>query len=186
MTLPLLPSSTATSEIFLNEVRTKVHVELHERRVAGVLEAMHLAGLDDKNVPSTRFEFSAVHDPGAPPVLNELDFVVGVAMRSRPGARLSMEQEHRHLHVVVGAHEVVGAAHERQIVLAQFQHYRSLPEPLSATAWRMSALNAASSNSSPSWMSIARRTFPSRLELKSPAGSSNDAPLANVTFTAFL
>src|SRR6267142_5420049 len=35
-------------------------------------------------------------------------------------------------------------------------------------------------------MSIARRTFPSRLELKRRAGSLSDAPLAKVSFTAFL
>ena len=35
-------------------------------------------------------------------------------------------------------------------------------------------------------MSIARRTFPSRLELNSRFGSSSDAPLANVSFTTFL
>src|SRR5205085_7216571 len=61
-----------------------------------------------------------------------------------------------------------------------------LPEPLRATAWRTSALKADSSTCSPSWMSIARRTFPSRLELKRPAGSLSDAPLAKVSFTTFL
>src|SRR6266581_6478164 len=35
-------------------------------------------------------------------------------------------------------------------------------------------------------MSIARRTFPSRLELKRRAGSFRNAPLAKVSFTAFL
>src|SRR5213593_4633375 len=35
-------------------------------------------------------------------------------------------------------------------------------------------------------MSIARRTFPSRLELKRRAGSFSDAPLAKVSFTTFL
>src|SRR3954447_15880100 len=35
-------------------------------------------------------------------------------------------------------------------------------------------------------MSIARRVFPSRLELKRPAGSFKDAPLAKVSFTTFL
>src|SRR5258706_14964506 len=61
-----------------------------------------------------------------------------------------------------------------------------LPEPLRATAWRTSALKADASTSSPSWMSIARRVFPSRLELKSLAGSFNEAPLANVSFTTDL
>src|SRR5262245_49674850 len=61
-----------------------------------------------------------------------------------------------------------------------------LPELLRATAWRTSALKADSSTSSPSWMSIARRAFPSRLELKRRAGSFRDAPLEKVSFTTFL
>src|SRR5688572_13006626 len=59
-------------------------------------------------------------------------------------------------------------------------------EVLSATAWRTRALKADASTSSPSWMSIARRTLPSRLELKRRAGSSRGAPLAKVSFTTFL
>src|SRR5262249_20398844 len=50
----------------------------------------------------------------------------------------------------------------------------------------MSALKADASTSSPSRMSIARRTLPSRLELKSRFGSRSEAPLANVTFTTAL
>ena len=50
----------------------------------------------------------------------------------------------------------------------------------------MSALNAPASTSSPSWMSIARLVFPSRLELKSLAGSFNEAPLKKVNFTVDL
>src|SRR2546423_1202506 len=57
------------------------------------------------------------------------------------------------------------------------------PDVLRATAARMSALNALASTASPSWMSIARLVFPSRLELKSLAGSFNEAPLAKVNFT---
>ncbi len=39
---------------------------------------------------------------------------------------------------------------------------------------------------SPSWKSTARRVPPARLALNSPEGSSSEAPLANVTFTALL
>ena len=56
----------------------------------------------------------------------------------------------------------------------------------SATAARMSALNALSSILSPSWKSMARLTLPSRLELNRPEGSSNEAPLAKVSFTTAL
>src|SRR3989454_2568594 len=61
-----------------------------------------------------------------------------------------------------------------------------LPLRLSATAARMRSFKAASSILSPSWMSMARLTFPSRLELNRPAGFFNAAPFANVILTAFL
>src|SRR5690242_7601561 len=54
------------------------------------------------------------------------------------------------------------------------------------TAARIRVTKAFSSISSSSLMSMARRTLPSRLELKSPAGSSNEAPLKNVSFTTLL
>jgi hypothetical protein len=56
----------------------------------------------------------------------------------------------------------------------------------SATAARMSALNALSSILSPSWKSMARLTCLSRLELNRPEGSLSDAPLAKVSFTTAL
>src|SRR5207237_9105747 len=48
------------------------------------------------------------------------------------------------------------------------------------------SFKAASSSLSPSWMSMARLTFPSRLELNRPEGSSNAAPLENVILTTVL
>src|ERR1700730_9590595 len=50
----------------------------------------------------------------------------------------------------------------------------------------MRSFKAASSTLSPSWMSMARLTFPSRLELNRPEGSFSAAPLANVILTTFL
>src|SRR3569832_591257 len=50
------------------------------------------------------------------------------------------------------------------------------PDVLRTTAARMIALNAPASTSSPSWMSIARLVFPSRLELKGGAGAGGAAP----------
>jgi hypothetical protein len=44
----------------------------------------------------------------------------------------------------------------------------------------MSAFKAFSSILSPSWKSMARLVLPSRLELKRPEGSSNEAPLATL------
>src|SRR3954465_9813929 len=57
---------------------------------------------------------------------------------------------------------------------------------LAATAARMSCLKAASSISSPSRRSIARRVLPSRLELKSCVGSPREAPRKKVSFTTCL
>src|SRR4051812_38133802 len=84
-----------------------------------------------------------------------------------------------------------GPLHDPRLAAAFFATFAALegfdlPEPLRATAWRMSALKAASSTSSPSPMSIARRVFPSRLELKRRAGSFRDAPFAKVSFTTVL
>src|SRR5881628_1794624 len=55
-----------------------------------------------------------------------------------------------------------------------------------ATAAFTSALKARASTFSPSWMSIALRVLPSRLELKRRDGSGRLAPWAKVSFTAFL
>src|SRR5580704_10185421 len=54
------------------------------------------------------------------------------------------------------------------------------------TAARTRVFNASSSIFSPSWKSMARLVFPSRLELKRREGSFRAAPLAKVIFTTFL
>src|SRR6266567_1673528 len=58
--------------------------------------------------------------------------------------------------------------------------------PFWSTAAFTSALNARASTFSPSWMSIALRVLPSRLELKRRDGSGRLAPRANVSFTTFV
>ena len=60
------------------------------------------------------------------------------------------------------------------------------PPSFRATAAFTSALNAWPSSFAPSWRSIARRVFPSRLELNSPVGSGSEAPRANVSLTLSL
>src|SRR5262249_7783861 len=61
-----------------------------------------------------------------------------------------------------------------------------LDRRFSATAAWIKALNASASSTSPSRISMARRVFPSRLELKSPRGSSKEAPRAKVSLTICL
>src|SRR6266545_7549458 len=55
-----------------------------------------------------------------------------------------------------------------------------------ATAAFTSALNAPASTFSPSWMSIALRVLPSKLELNRRDGSGMLAPRANVSFTTLV
>ena len=52
-----------SSEVFLDESRTEMHVELHEESIAGVLEAMDLARLNHQDVAGAGFELFAVDDP---------------------------------------------------------------------------------------------------------------------------
>jgi len=75
---------------------------------------------------------------------------------------------------------------ERTPLFAVLEGWDSAPLRFMAMAARMRFFKAASSILSPSWMSVARLTFPSTLELNRPAGSGSAAPLANVILTAFL
>src|SRR5437764_2467529 len=79
---------------------------------------------------------------------------------------------------------------QRILLLQKGSHLRCAgffaSELLRATAARISALNALASISSPSWMSMARLTLPSRLALKSLVGSCSEAPLKKVSFTTDL
>ena len=64
--------------------------------------------------------------------------------------------------------------------------YRFFASAFSATAAFTSALNAPASTFWPSWMSIALRVLPSKLELNRRDGSGRLAPRANVSFTTFV
>src|SRR3954467_9452652 len=68
----------------------------------------------------------------------------------------------------------------------QSVHGAPYEDLFSFTAARIRAFNAFSSIFSPSRKSMARLVFPSRLELKSPDGSSSAAPLGKVIFTTLL
>ena len=75
----------------------------------------------------------------------------------------------------------------RWLPLRSAQVYRFFAgAPFWATAAFTSALNAPASTCSPSWMSIALRVLPSKLELKRRDGSWIVAPRANVSFTMLL
>lgn len=85
-----------------------MHVDLHEWSIANRGEPVHLARLDDEDVPGAGLELLTIHHPEASPFLDELHLVIGMKVRARSGTRHSVEQEHRHVHVTaVGADEVM-------------------------------------------------------------------------------
>src|SRR4051812_31059471 len=99
---------SCSRQVFLNEAWAHVHVELYQRAIADVLEAVDLARLDDEDVARARLELVAVHDPASAPFLNELDLVIGMTMRTWAAPRSAIEQEYRNAHVsTLGADELV-------------------------------------------------------------------------------
>jgi hypothetical protein len=110
-------------EILLNEFRAHVHIELHEGLIADAREAVHLARLDDENVAGAGLELLTVHDIASAALLDELNLVVGMAMRARTASGLTVEQKGGDPDItLVGADEVVGAPAEGQIFLASAMH----------------------------------------------------------------
>ncbi len=90
------PYGTAVlAQVLLNESRTQVNVDLHQRRVADAAKSVDLAGLDDENVAGAGLELLAVDGPEPPPLPEKLDFIVRMAMRAgaRPGRALRRKTE---------------------------------------------------------------------------------------------
>ena len=74
-------------QVFLDESRTEMHIQLNERRIPDRIEAVDLASLDDEDVASPAFEGLAVDCPHTAPFADELDFVIWMTVRARAGAR---------------------------------------------------------------------------------------------------
>jgi hypothetical protein len=100
-----------------------MNIELNERFFTDALEAVNLAGLDDENVASPRLEFFSIDCPTTASRLDELDLVVGMAMRTGPASGLAIEEKDGHANVaVVGANEMVRAPLEGQVFLTDSIH----------------------------------------------------------------
>lgn len=76
--------------------------------------------------------------------------------------------------------------HNDEVAEVEFPQPSEAEDVFRATAARIRVFRAFSLTLSPSRKSMARLALPSRLELKRPEGSSNEAPLENVIFTTFL
>src|SRR5215218_8912234 len=74
-------------QVFLDEPRAQVDVDLHERLVADAAEAVNLAGLHHENVAGTGLELLAVDIPETSAFSHDLHFVVGMSVRPRSASR---------------------------------------------------------------------------------------------------
>jgi hypothetical protein len=100
-----------------------MYVELYQGRIANCLEAVDLARLDYKDVSSAALEGLAVDCPNTAAFANELDFVIGMAMRTRSGPRLPMEQEHRNTGVtLLRPDKLMRTTNKRKVLLPYVVH----------------------------------------------------------------
>jgi hypothetical protein len=107
-----------------------MYINLDEGRVANAAEAMDLAGLDDKNVTSTGFEFLPADGPEAAAFPDELDLIVRVTMGPGTPTGEGAEEEDGDLDVaVLGSDEVVRAPLKWQVLLTDTVHPAWAPYP---------------------------------------------------------
>ena len=100
-----------------------MYVDLNERFLTDAAEGMDLSGLDDEDIPGASLELLTVHVPEAAALSHDLDFIVRMTMGSRATPGLCAEKKDRDVHVaVVGADELVRAADEGQVFLANAVH----------------------------------------------------------------
>src|SRR5262249_43176399 len=91
--------------------------------LADRLELVHLARLDDEDVPRGSHQLLAFDLPPPLPLEDDLYLVVGMAVRARPGAGLGAEQADGDADVaLVGTDERVRASLEREILLPRPNH----------------------------------------------------------------
>src|ERR1700731_3074234 len=147
--LPHPGDGVSALQVLLDEAWTEVNVDLYQRRVPNGLEAMDLAGLNDKDISRAALEGLAVDRPQSPPFTDELNLVIRVPVRPRSRTRLPMEQEQRNAGVaLLSSNKLMRTANKRQILLAHVMH----PLPPSY----------------PDWMSVATIRF--RGELRTARG----------------
>jgi hypothetical protein len=104
-------------------MRTEMHIDLNERRVASTAKTMDLTGLDDQNVSRTGFEFLTVYYVKASTFPDELHLIVQMPMWSGPPPRQGAEEEGGDVDVaVLRSDELVRATLERQVLLTDSVH----------------------------------------------------------------
>src|SRR5215472_17345223 len=95
------------------------------------MEAVHLAGLDHEDVARSALESSSADCPHSTAFADELDLVIRMAMRTRPGTGFSVEQEHRDTGAaLLGSNKLMRTTKERQLLLAHMMHPHGPPAGL--------------------------------------------------------
>src|SRR5437867_588492 len=105
------------SQPLRREPRARVNVDLAKRAVAGVLEAVRLAGRDDDDVARLDDERLVAEEEGRLALLDDEDLLVGMAMQGRALPRLGVDEQERHVGAVFFAHELARDDAEGQGVL---------------------------------------------------------------------
>lgn len=100
-----------------------MNVELNEWRLADGLETVNLASLDDKDVAGLPLECVAVDRPDSLPFADELDFVVGMTMRTWTRTWFAMEEKYRNGGAaLLSSDKLMRTAHKRQVLLTHVMH----------------------------------------------------------------
>ena len=100
-----------------------MQVDLDERLIADALEAVHLACLDDQDITRAGLELDAIHYIVSAAFADELNFIVGMPMRSGSLSGKSVIQKHGDADIaLVGTNEMVRASAEREIFLTGSMH----------------------------------------------------------------
>jgi hypothetical protein len=119
----LIQTHVASAQILLDEPGTEMDIYLDQRLVTDTGEAVDLPGLDDQDVARAGLKLPAVDLVETPSISDELDFVIGMAMRARPAAGQGIEEKYRDADVaLIGADELVRAALEGEILLTHAVH----------------------------------------------------------------
>jgi hypothetical protein len=117
------PATTQQLQVFLNESRAEMHIDLDQRLISDALEAVNLARFDDEDVAGAGLEFLSVDVPDAAAFANELNFIVRMAMWTGSTPGLSAQEKDRDIDIaVVGTDEVMRAPLERQVCLTGAMH----------------------------------------------------------------
>jgi len=101
---------------------------LYQRRIANHLEAVNLTRLDHEDVSGLTIESLSVDRPHSTAFADELNLVVRMPMRPRPGPGFPVEKKYGNTGIALfRSDKLMRTANERQVFLAHMMHPRRPP-----------------------------------------------------------